>query len=446
MSDVATDTLPTENGEPVRIVVTADNHLSAYAQRLTPSRLAERRSRLCQAFKEVIDGAIARRAHLFIQAGDLFDNLEPLNRDRAFVAEQLARLASSGIQSFAVSGNHDTSRQTADVGGASPLAVYQNAGLLHYFSAQHTLRPVLVTAANRPIAIMGLSSNPTAAPGSNPLDAAVVEDTDSALARSVLGILVLHAQVEGFGYPAPDESVVERTSIDAIAGVHLVLAGHIHGYECVNIGAKTVISCGATENMEFGDAEDAPGYAYIEVMPDRKPHVEHIPIKPQPRHVSVVATTNLWPVVMATNGRNGGNDEVMEPTLYQANADSPCENGHSAADMTIGQIENDVDTGLCHHTANGRIPGVNVHGDSLDSESNVTGHQCNTFDEVVRPDVVPSPGDMLIARVKPFCTGDAMVRVKIEGSITRDQYHTLDLRRLWFFGQQHAFSFEVDEL
>jgi hypothetical protein len=38
-----------------------------------------------------------------------------------------------------------------------------------------------------------------------------------------------------------------------------------------------------------------------------------------------------------------------------------------------------------------------------------------------------------------------MVRLTLEGPITRDQYHELDLRRVWLYGQQRAFSFEVDE-
>ncbi len=38
-----------------------------------------------------------------------------------------------------------------------------------------------------------------------------------------------------------------------------------------------------------------------------------------------------------------------------------------------------------------------------------------------------------------------MVRLTLEGPLTREQYHELDLRALWQQGQQRAFSFEVDE-
>gem|GEM_PF-2937407 len=60
-----------------------------------------------------------------------------------------------------------------------------------------------------------------------------------------------------------------------------------------------------------------------------------------------------------------------------------------------------------------------------------------------------SPGISVIERiwqqVEPLCTEDAIVRVTLEGPLTREQYHELDLRALWQQGQQRAFSFEVDE-
>ena len=33
----------------------------------------------------------------------------------------------------------------------------------------------------------------------------------------------------------------------------------------------------------------------------------------------------------------------------------------------------------------------------------------------------------------------------LEGPITREQYHSLDMRSIWMYGQQRAFSFELDE-
>lgn len=56
-----------------------------------------------------------------------------------------------------------------------------------------------------------------------------------------------------------------------------------------------------------------------------------------------------------------------------------------------------------------------------------------------------APTDAIIARLVSACAPDAMVRLSLEGMITREQYHQLDVRRLWLYGHQRAFSFEVDE-
>ncbi len=47
--------------------------------------------------------------------------------------------------------------------------------------------------------------------------------------------------------------------------------------------------------------------------------------------------------------------------------------------------------------------------------------------------------------MEPSCTPDAMVRLCLEGPITREQYRALDLRQVWLTGQRRAFSFELDE-
>ncbi len=363
-----------EKSEPpdegvVRVVLTADNHLSASLPRLSPARQAERRKRLQEAFLAAVEGAIARRAHLFLHAGDLFDTVEPRNRDRAFVARQLARLRAAGIRVYAVSGNHDTPRQRASLGGIAPQAVYSQLDGLHYVAGQHALRPVALDIAGVRIALVGLSSDPTAAPGADPLDSLTLRDPEDLLSGSAVGILLLHAAIEGYCFPSEEEAMVRRASLAALVGIHVVLTGHVHAYTRATVGGKSVVVCGATENMEFGHAEGSPGYAYLEITRTGLRHAEHVPIAPQPRHVVVVNTSEIWP-------------------HSEASADAIPE-----------------DDGL-HPIA---------------------------------------PTDVIIARLASACAPDAMVRLALEGTITREQYHELDVQRLWLYGHQRAFSFEVDE-
>jgi hypothetical protein len=52
---------------------------------------------------------------------------------------------------------------------------------------------------------------------------------------------------------------------------------------------------------------------------------------------------------------------------------------------------------------------------------------------------------VILRRIEPYCTPEAMVRLRLEGPVTREHYRALDLRHVWLAGQRLAFSFEVDE-
>jgi DNA repair protein SbcD/Mre11 len=358
----------------IRVILTADNHLSAYSPKLSPTKLAERRRRLGLAFKQVVDAAIERRAHLFIQAGDLFDSVDPRNRERDFVAEQLKRLQSAGIHTFGVSGNHDTPRQKTEQGGFAPQNIYHRLNGMYYFASSDVLTPVELDVAGLRLALAGLSYHPGVVPGGDPLDHVQIVDSDNVLTRSDLGILILHAAIEGHAFPGEKETFVRRSSLARFEGFRVVLAGHVHAYDRFSIGDKAVVVCGATERMEFGQSEDKTGFVYLELTREGLHHAEQVPIKPQPRDVITIRTTELWP-------------------QQQSNTATPL-------------------------------------NPSLMQESEVP---------------VLSITERIIQKIDSYCTEEAMVRLNLEGPITREQYHLLDLRGIWLYGQQRAFSFEIDE-
>ncbi len=52
---------------------------------------------------------------------------------------------------------------------------------------------------------------------------------------------------------------------------------------------------------------------------------------------------------------------------------------------------------------------------------------------------------VILDRIRPYCTPDAMVRLCLTGPISRERYRALDLRKVWLIAQHQAFSFELDE-
>jgi DNA repair exonuclease SbcCD nuclease subunit len=64
------------------------------------------------------------------------------------------------------------------------------------------------------------------------------------------------------------------------------------------------------------------------------------------------------------------------------------------------------------------------------------------------PAALREDGDDLCAavlrRLDPWCSPDALLRLHLEGPVSREEYQALDLHRLWEFGAARAFYFDVD--
>ena len=86
------------SGETVTAVVTADNHLNRYYDRMPPQQLEKRRRYLRRGFHQAVQYAVEHPVDLFLQAGDLFDTPDPRNLDREFVASELGRLRAAGVR------------------------------------------------------------------------------------------------------------------------------------------------------------------------------------------------------------------------------------------------------------------------------------------------------------------------------------------------------------
>jgi DNA repair exonuclease SbcCD nuclease subunit len=84
-----------------------------------------------------------------------------------------------------------------------------------------------------------------------------------------------------------------------------------------------------------------------------------------------------------------------------------------------------------HHSNEVMQPGRAIESEKEDKEASET--------------LALSVAERILQQVEPYCVEDAIVRLVLEGPITREQYHTLDIRSIWMYGQQRAFSFEVDE-
>ena len=331
----------------VRVVVTADNHLNRYVARMPAARLDERRTRLRQAFRKVVDGAVAERADLVILAGDTFDALDPRNLERAAFANFLAQLRDAGIAVVAVGGNHDSPRQTTDHGGYAPFDEFAEAGLLHYLGkpgGPGELDHVVLNLGGQRILVAGASWSAVGIDGGDPLAAANLPSlVDGAPDWTVV---VTHASIEGHSFPGSFEPVVKRDTIAAL-GADVFIAGHVHHSFTTTIATAGGRPCqvlvpGATEWMTFGEMSGKPGFWIMELRADGTRSLQRKPITPQARVTLEVTGVELQPV-----GLGGLRPDVETPTEVLLDRIASRENPDALATMRIhGPVAREVYEGL----------------------------------------------------------------------------------------------------
>ena len=419
---------------PVGVVATGDNHLSAYLPRLSPQRRAERRARLRAGFEAAVTYAIEKRARLFLQVGDLFDTPTPSNEDRAFVASALARLARAGVLCAGIGGNHDTPRMVTEQGGAAPQGVYEALNGMRYFSRHDALVPCLYTIGGVRIALAGLSNNPVAPPGSDPLEGIPIADEDDALGQAQVALLLLHAGVEGMCRPSEGERIVKRASIAALPPVFAgVVAGHIHRFAHERLGQRVAVVTGATERMEFGSGKGGSGFVWLELDATGVRRVEHVPVTEQPRADLLVPTARLWPGGV----RRTRDDMLDDPRADELDAQA-AGGANAAGNQACGANDGD-ETLRAVAGESGTTGGVGQNGHSHAVDA--IGQHWQTY---LREPNDTSPLGIIKAALAEVCSSETMVRLRLSGPLTRDQYHDLALRDVLLYGQQHAFSFDLD--
>jgi DNA repair exonuclease SbcCD nuclease subunit len=268
-------------------------------------------------------------------------------------------------------------------GGAGPQWVYAALDGLHYFGEHDVLRPELLEFNGLRVAVAGLTNNPVAPPGSDPLAQVRMDDPKGALVQADVGLLLLHAAIEGMSMPNEGERTVTLASLDALdRRFNVVGAGHIHRYAHRHIGGRDVVVSGSTEVMEFGAHAGNAGFVWLELTRDGAQHIQHIPLKAQPRIDISLSTENLWPenraFRMGITGTLVGRDAALLEAL-EASQTSP-------ATRPLETIKQALER----------------------------------------------------------CTSDTITRLRLFGPLTRDQYHELPLREILRLGQERTFSLDLD--
>jgi hypothetical protein len=55
------------------------------------------------------------------------------------------------------------------------------------------------------------------------------------------------------------------------------------------------------------------------------------------------------------------------------------------------------------------------------------------------------PTEIILERLRPLCNEDAMIQLRLEGELTRGQYHQLDLNQIRRYGEERCFALAIDD-
>lgn len=365
----------------ISLVLTADNHLGSVALSKHPRKREERRQQLRHAFQQATDFAIGQGVDLFVQAGDLFDTTNPDEQDRSFVAERLAQLRQAGIRTFAVGGVHDT-----------PVEIHLPPGAAEDQDTAYTLAPQMSYARLGALHYFAPSAgiaNPDS-PGQAQIQTLqpVIFDVRGTLV-GICGLGVLAGQEGDPLQHVRVESDLERASIPLLV-LHAPIEGLTTGQSLLDIRAQVSRgSIAGRSSFRYILAGYHHGYRRLSIGP-----------------CDVV---------------------VAGATQHIDFSDPDDEPGFVFLGLAAGGIR------WCKHIAVEalQLRRLVIHVADLWSDGTDTTNADYT--------------GSVLERLRPLCTGETMVQLRLEGELTRNQYHQLNLNRIRHYGEEHCFALAIDD-
>jgi len=269
-------------------VVTSDNHVDAYYEKMRPTQLEERRKRILRNFSAPIDFALEKKADFYFNCGDLFDRVSPRNPALIFVTKKLRQLSEGGIRPFLISGTHDTPKSFTE--GAMPSRIYHEAGHAHLFPSVTKVETLEVGD----VCIGGMSTDPRLKRGDNPLAGNTFPP------HGKTRIFLLHYAIEGYIHEKSSDVILSKDTLYNFPNVDFFFVGHIHTPEYFKLGEKHVFIPGGTERMTFGEKDSRCGFWFLEIEEKKIIRKEYITLECQPMEEMEIRSPDI-PLTDSTN-------------------------------------------------------------------------------------------------------------------------------------------------
>ena len=400
----STDTINEQHEQQtsVKIVLTANNHLG---RDITGQRRREERlQRLRDVFQQATSFAVAQGADLFIQAGDLFDTITPDEQDRTFVASCLARLKHAGICVVALGGTHDTPipptdephtpshasntsiTSTASVASLppAPQRSYAQLGALHYFS---------------PL------------PGDEENEALFLDIHGIRVGIAAIGWTNESSQPKHREHATHENNPFARVRSDVERATLPLLILHTP----VEGNTSSLSRAGGRDTLAQVKRDDIARQSAFRVILDGYSHN--------------YSRTHI------------GSTEVISAGSTQSDTGEYARQG-TPGFVYLGLTPDGVR--WCNH-----IPVDALLARQLTISLNtlwpVASSSAPSDTPSGRLSETRNPTNLILEQLEPLCNAETMLRLRLDGEVTRSQYHQLDLNKIRQYGEQHCFSLAIDD-
>jgi len=356
----------------MRIIHTSDLHLgvATYGSEDPSSGVNRRILDFFQAFDQVIDYTLDKKADVLLICGDTFKDVNPTSTILKMFAARLRRLTSAEVSVAILLGNHDSPKT---VGRTAPPEIFDELKIerVHVFTKPDILN--LESRSGETLRIFTL-------PYRHPLHlAAKVEKTQASrvdfdreaiqaayqkeIKRIIeiftkagrrdaeVTILAGHLYVEGARrgseriYIVGEEftippSILQREVFDYVA------LGHVHTYQRL-LGEPPIVYSGSLERIDFSEADEAKGFIDIEYKENRLSW-SFIPVKARPMfkiEIDCVKSKNPTETVKSEIGKFNIEDAIVRLTLKIKNG----------AYVDLNQIQNTLSKTFWHQILQDRV-------------------------------------------------------------------------------------------
>ncbi|GAA4731560.1 exonuclease SbcCD subunit D [Phytohabitans rumicis] len=274
----------------MKILHTSDWHVGKVLK--GQSRVEEHIAVLAQ----VVDVARTERPDLVIVAGDLYDTAAPTPEATRLVTRALSALRGTGAQVVAIGGNHDNGAALDALRPWAEAAGITLRGTVRDSAAEHVLTGE--TAGGEPWRLVALPflSQRYAVRAAEMYELTAAEATQTyadhigrligVLARDfgsgTVNLVAAHLTVVGatMGGGEREAHSVLGYAVPATVfpgSAHYVALGHLHRAQQV-IGPCPIRYCGSPLAIDFGEGENTPSVAVVEVTAETTAKVRDVPI------------------------------------------------------------------------------------------------------------------------------------------------------------------------